>query len=337
MVTLTIKDGSLSLAEMSAALKTPIRAELDQDCWNRVEASAATVDSVLKDGKTVYGINTGFGSLAQKLIEPDKLVELQRNLVLSHASGTGPLLDDGVVRLILLLKINSLARGYSGIRMQTLQHLLALLEADALPCIPAKGSVGASGDLAPLAHLSMVLLGEGEARVDGKFVAAWELLRQLGLERLELQPKEGLALLNGTQVSTALALTGLFAAEDCIASAIVAGSISLEASLGSHKPFDPRIHKLRGLRGQQDVAANFRLLLDDSEINRSHQGCEYVQDPYSLRCQPQVLGACLDQLRFAASQLHIEANAVTDNPLVFPDEAEIISGGNFHADGSVVL
>ena len=195
MVTLTIKDGSLSLAEMKAALRTPIRAELDQDCWNRVEASVATVDSVLKDGKTVYGINTGFGSLAQKLIEPDKLVELQRNLVLSHASGTGPLLDDGVVRLILLLKINSLARGYSGIRMQTLQHLLALLEADALPCIPAKGSVGASGDLAPLAHLSMVLLGEGEVRIDGKFVAAWELLRQLGLERLELQPKEGLCLL----------------------------------------------------------------------------------------------------------------------------------------------
>ena len=332
MVTLTIEDGSLSLAEMSAALRTPIRAELDQDCWNRVEASAATVNSVLKDGKTVYGINTGFGSLAQKLIEPDKLVELQRNLVLSHASGTGPLLDDSVVRLILLLKINSLARGYSGIRMQTLQHLLALLEADALPCIPAKGSAGASGDLAPLAHLSMVLLGEGEVRIDGKFVAAWELLRQLGLEGLELQPKEGLALLNGTQVSTALALTGLFAAEDRIASAIVAGAMSLEASLGSHKPFDPRIHKLRGLRGQQDVATNFRLLLEDSEINRSHQGCEYVQDPYSLRCQPQVLGACVDQLRFAASQLHIEANAVTDNPLVFPDEAEIISGGNFHAE-----
>ena len=238
--------------------------------------------------RQVYGINTGFGSLAHTKIAQDKLVELQQNLILSHASGTGPLLDDGVVRLILVLKLNSLIRGFSGIRMKTVEYLLALLEADALPCIPAKGSVGASGDLAPLAHLSMVLLGEGEARIDGEYIAAWELLRKLGLEPLELQPKEGLALLNGTQVSTALALHGLFAAEDCLASSIVAGSLSVEASLSSYRPFDERLHEVRGLQGQKDVAANFRQLLNESEINASHENCGHVQDPYSLRCQPQV-------------------------------------------------
>ena len=332
MVTITLKEGQLSLAEMRAALKTPLQVKLDPRCLSRIETSAKTVDSVLEQEQTVYGINTGFGSLAQTKIAQDKLAELQQNLILSHASGTGPLLDDGVVRLILVLKLNSLIRGFSGIRMKTVEYLLALLEADALPCIPAKGSVGASGDLAPLAHLSMVLLGEGEARIDGEYIAAWELLRKLGLEPLELQPKEGLALLNGTQVSTALALHGLFAAEDCLASSIVAGSLSVEASLSSYSPFDGRIHEVRGLQGQKDVAANFRQLLNESEINASHENCGHVQDPYSLRCQPQVLGACLDQMRFAAQQLRIEANAVTDNPLVFPEEGEILSGGNFHAE-----
>ena len=332
MVSITLKDGELTLAEMRAALKTPIKVELDSGCRSRIEKSAKTVDSVLEKDETVYGINTGFGSLANTRVAPDKLVELQNNLILSHACGTGPLLEDGVVRLILVLKLNSLVRGFSGIRMKTVEYLQALIESDALPCIPAKGSVGASGDLAPLAHLSMVLLGEGEARMDGEFIAAWELLRKLGLEPLELQPKEGLALLNGTQVSTALALRGLFAAEDCLASAIVAGSLTVEASLSSYNPFDERIHSIRGLSGQKDVATNFRLLLNQSEINASHENCGHVQDPYSLRCQPQVLGACLDQLRFAAEQLRIEANAVTDNPLVFPEQAEILSGGNFHAE-----
>ena len=181
MVTITLKEGQLSLAEMRASLKTPLQVKLDPGCLNRIETSAKTVDSVLEQDQTVYGINTGFGSLAQTKIAQDKLVELQQNLILSHASGTGPLLDDGVVRLILVLKLNSLIRGFSGIRMKTVEYLLALLEADALPCIPAKGSVGASGDLAPLAHLSMVLLGEGEARIDGEYIAAWELLRKLSL------------------------------------------------------------------------------------------------------------------------------------------------------------
>ena len=332
MVLIKLKDGALSLAEMRAALKTKIQVELDEGCLTRIENSAKTVELILEKDETVYGINTGFGSLANTRIAPEKLGELQRNLILSHACGTGPLLDDGVLRLILILKLNSLVRGFSGIRLKTVQYLQALIEADALPCIPSKGSVGASGDLAPLAHLSLVLLGEGELRMQGEFIAAWELLRKLGLEPLELQPKEGLALLNGTQVSTALALKGLFSAEDCLASSIVTGSLSVEASLSSYNPFDERIHAIRGLKGQIDVATNFRQLLTQSEINASHENCGHVQDPYSLRCQPQVLGACLDQLRFAAKQLRTEANAVTDNPLVFPEESEILSGGNFHAE-----
>ncbi len=332
MVQITIRDGVLTLAEIKAVLRAPVQIEFDNDCLNRIRAAEDSVKKIIETGQSVYGINTGFGSLAQTLIPPEKLEKLQRNLVLSHAAGTGPILDDGIVRLILVLKINSLARGLSGISMKTMEYLQALIHADVLPCIPAKGSVGASGDLAPLAHLSSVLLGEGEVRMKGEFVAAWDALRQMGLEQLELHPKEGLALLNGTQVSTALALAGLFAAEDRISSAIVVGALSLEAILGSHKPFDARIHAARGLRGQCDVAKNFRTLLHESEINRSHQDCDHIQDPYSLRCQPQVLGACVDQLRFAGSQLRIEANAVTDNPLVFPDEQEILSGGNFHAE-----
>lgn len=332
MVQITIRDGELTLAEMKAVLRTPVQIEFDNDCLSRISAAENSVKKILETGQTVYGINTGFGSLAQTLIPPEQLETLQRNLVLSHAAGTGPLLDDGVVRLILVLKVNSLARGLSGIRMKTLEHLQALIHADALPCIPAKGSVGASGDLAPLAHLSSVLLGEGEVRIKGEYVAAWDALRPIGLEPLELHPKEGLALLNGTQVSTALALTGLFAAEDRLSAAIVSGALSLEAILGSHKPFDSRIHAARGLQGQCDVAENFRRFLRDSEINQSHQGCDHIQDPYSLRCQPQILGACVDHLRFVGSQLRTEANAVTDNPLVFPDQQEILSGGNFHAE-----
>jgi histidine ammonia-lyase len=252
--------------------------------------------------------------------------------VRSHAAGTGELLPAPIVRLALALKAASLARGHSGVRAVVIERLLALLNADILPCIPAQGSVGASGDLAPLAHLSLALVGEGEVDHAGRRRPAPEALADVGIAPLELVPKEGLALLNGTQVSTALALAGLFEAEDLCAAALVTGAMSVEATLGSHAPFLASIHAVRGHAAQIDVAAAFRALLTGSEVATSHAQCDRVQDPYSLRCQPQVMGACLQQLRHAASDLAIEANAVTDNPLVFADDGSGVSGGNFHAE-----
>ncbi len=297
-----------------------------------VDAAARAVDCVLASGQTVYGVNTGFGLLARTRIDAARLAELQRALVLSHSAGTGPLLDAAVVRLVVALKAASLARGYSGVRWQVIEALLEMHNAGIVPAIPAQGSVGASGDLAPLAHLSAVLIGEGAAVVDGHSMAGGAALARSGLAPVVLGPKEGLALLNGTQVSTALALAGLFAAERVFGAAIVAGALSLDACLGSDTPFDARIQAVRGHRGQIDVAARCRALLEGSGIRASHKDCHRVQDPYSLRCQPQVMGACLDQLRHAAAVLTTEANAVSDNPLVFADRGEIISGGNFHAE-----
>ncbi len=283
-------------------------------------------------GERVYGVNTGFGLLASTSISTDNLKALQRNLVLSHSAGTGPLLDDATVRLILALKIAALAQGYSGVRWSLIEAMVRLAEAEVYPCIPAKGSVGASGDLAPLAHLSSALIGVGEVRHRGEILPAAEGLRRAGLSPLELGPKEGLALLNGTQVSTALALIGLFAIEDDFAAALVAGALSVDAAKGSDTPFDPRIQVIRGHPGQATVAAIYLSLLRGSAIRASHLDCKRVQDPYSLRCQPQVMGACLDHLRFAADVIAREANAVSDNPLVFADTGEVLSGGNFHAE-----
>lgn len=304
------------------------------DGWrDEAEAAAATVSDVIARGDAAYGINTGFGLLARKRIPPESLRELQTRLVLSHAAGTGPALPAEVTRLILVLKAASLARGRSGVRPLVIETLLALANRGVLPVIPAKGSVGASGDLAPLAHMAAVLTGIGEAMTGDGIVPAAQALAAAGIEPLVLEAKEGLALLNGTQVSTALALVGLFAAEDCFAAALVAGALSVDAARGSDVPFDPRIHALRGQPGQIEVARVLRRLLSGSAIRQSHlTGDERVQDPYSLRCQPQVMGACLDHLRFAAQVLEREANAVTDNPLVFPDSGDILSGGNFHAE-----
>lgn len=298
-----------------------------------VAASAATVAGVVSRGEVAYGVNTGFGKLATTRIAAEDVAALQLNLVRSHAAGTGPALPSPVVRLVLLLKAASLARGFSGVRAEVVEALMRLLEADVLPVIPAQGSVGASGDLAPLAHLSLVLVGEGEAIVGGRVVPGAEALRAAGLAPLTLAAKEGLALLNGTQVSTALALAGLFAAEDCLASALVTGAMSVDAARGSDTPFEPRIHAVRGHRGQIDAAAALRGLLAGSAIRDSHRvGDPRVQDPYSLRCQPQVMGALLDAVRAAAATLETEANAVSDNPLVFAETGEILSGGNFHAE-----
>ena len=299
--------------------------------YEDMRIAQAHVQHIVDEDQVVYGINTGFGKLASTKIAHDRLAELQRNLVLSHSVGTGEPLADHVVRMVLATKAVSLARGHSGVRPELVDALLALANANVLPVIPSKGSVGASGDLAPLSHMACVLIGEGQAKVNGQVVSGREAMHHIGLEPFVLGPKEGLALLNGTQVSTALALSGLFQAESVLAAGLVAGCLTLEAIQGSIKPFDARIHAARGQLGQIAVAAAVRELLDGSAIDPSHPNCGRVQDPYSIRCVPQVMGACLDNLSHAARVLVIEANAASDNPLVF-DNGDVISGGNFHAE-----
>jgi len=299
--------------------------------WAGIDAAAAAVARIVAGGATVYGVNTGFGLLAQTRIADDRLEELQRNLILSHSCGLGEALDRRIVRLAIALKAIGLGRGHSGVRPVVVERLLAMVEADALPLIPSQGSVGASGDLAPLAHLAAPLIGEGKIVLGGVVVPAAEALARLGLEPLVLGPKEGLALINGTQISTAIALDTLFTAERVFASGLITGAMSLDALKGTDAAFDPRIHQARGQPGQIAVAALLKQLLDGSEIRHSHEDCPRVQDPYSFRCQPQVMGAALDLMRHVARTLEIEANAVTDNPVVFPDADESLSGGNFHA------
>ncbi len=299
----------------------------------RIDTGAATVARLTAGTDPVYGINTGFGKLAQTRIPADRLAELQRNLVRSHSAGVGAPLPDDVVRLVLLLKAASLAHGHSGVRAVLVERLLAMLAADALPVVPAQGSVGASGDLAPLAHLASTLIGEGELRIAGADpVPAAEGLARLGLAPLELAAKEGLALINGTQVSTALALVAWLRASRVFDAAVSAGALTVDVAKGSDTPFDDRIQRIRGHAGQVEVAARYRALLAGSPLRASHLDCAKVQDPYCLRCQPQVMGACADQMRHVGEQLLVEANGVTDNPLVFPDTGEALSGGNFHAE-----
>lgn len=326
-----LNPGHLSYADLSLLLDESITLKLDTDSHTAIFAAEKTVSDILLHKKPVYGINTGFGALAHTHIDTASLSHLQHSLVLSHAAGTGELLPDEAVRLILALKINSLARGFSGIRLKTIEALQSLFNANVYPCIPSQGSVGASGDLAPLAHMSTVLLGIGNVRYKGNILSAEEGLKIANLEPLTLTPKEGLALLNGTQASTALALLGLLKAENIFISAIIAGALSTDATLGSDQPFDARIQAARGHTAQMTVATLLRELLHGSAIRQSHLHCKKVQDPYSLRCQPQVMGACLAHLLFAKDTLLVEANAVTDNPLVFSADNEILSGGNFHA------
>ena len=308
----------LRLSDLRRIARDAVPLELDAACLPGLRAGAALIERIVASGEAAYGVNTGFGRLSQTRIPAGELEKLQTNIVLSHAAGTGAPIDDAATRLVLALKIASLAAGASGVRPQTVDALLRMYNERIYPRIPSKGSVGASGDLAPLAHLALALMGIGEIRLP---------------DPIRLAPKEGLALLNGTQVSTALALSGLFAAEDVFAAAVVAGSMSVDAAAGSDTPFDARIHALRPHPGQRDVAARYAELLAGSAIRRSHlENDPRVQDPYSLRCQPQVMGACLDQMRYAAGVLETEANSVTDNPLVFAGSDEILSGGNFHAE-----
>jgi histidine ammonia-lyase len=328
-----LSPGKLTLEDLRRiACEPELTLSLDAACFPAIDASAACVARVLSEGRIVYGVNTGFGLLANTRISENELELLQRSVVLSHAAGVGKPLDDATERLVFVLKINGLARGYSGVRRQLIEALVTLFNQRIYPVIPEKGSVGASGDLAPLAHLAAVLIGEGEAVCKGERLSGREAMKRAGLEPFRLAPKEGLALLNGTQVSTALALAGLFAAENLFNAALVAGAMSIEAAEASRRPFDERIQAVRGHAAQAEVAKAYLTLLDHSEIEHAHEHCGKVQDPYSLRCQPQVMGACLDQVRHAAAVLETEANAVSDNPLVFAQADEIISGGNFHAE-----
>jgi histidine ammonia-lyase len=330
---LDVQPGKLAMRDLLAMHAGTARLRLPEAPRTAIRASAELVQRVAVGEAPVYGINTGFGKLADKRIDEGALEALQLNLIRSHSAGVGEPLAPPVVRLMLAIKAASLARGYSGVRESLVDALLAAYNAGALPCIPAQGSVGASGDLAPLAHMTLALIGEGEFLADGIRVPAAVALARHGLAPMKLLAKEGLALINGTQTSTALALHALFSFAPVLEAALVIGALTVDAARGSDGPFDPRIHALRGQPGQIDVAACYRALLAGSAIRQSHlTGDDRVQDPYCLRCQPQVIGACLDQLRHAAAVLLREANAVTDNPLVFAADGELVSGGNFHAE-----
>jgi histidine ammonia-lyase len=328
MITLT--PGAVTLAQLRI-LWSGAPARLSDAALAAIDAAAASVERIVAGGATVYGVNTGFGLLAQTRIPADRLADLQRNLILSHSCGLGDPLPRATIRLMILLKLIGLGRGHSGVRREVIDALQSLLDADAMPVIPSQGSVGASGDLAPLAHMVATLMGEGRIDLAGEVLPAADALARMNREPLTLGPKEGLALINGTQASTAIALDALFLGERVFAAALGSGAMAVDALMGSCAPFDARLHDLRGQPGQIEVAARLRALLDGSDIVTSHHDCDRVQDPYSFRCQPQVMGASLDLLVNAARTLQIEANAVTDNPILFPDSDEAISGGNFHA------
>lgn len=306
--------------------------ELTKASFDAVDNGADILSKRIKSGDAIYGVNTGFGKLASVRIETSNLMALQRNLVRSHSAGIGKPIPANIVRLIMALKCLSLGRGASGIRPAVIHQIQNMIKADIIPLIPEKGSVGASGDLAPLAHMSAAMIGEGDVFFKGQRMPAMKAFQKSGLQALELHAKEGLALLNGTQASTALALVGLFDAWRLALTSLTTTALSIDAAMGSSAPFHDEIHRLRGHRGQIESAERLRALLTGSEIRESHRvGDERVQDPYCLRCAPQVIGACLDQFRYAGTVLQIEANAVTDNPLVLSD-GNIVSGGNFHAE-----
>ena len=330
---IVLQPGSTGLDDLQRIYLEDTDIDIDAGSKTRVDAAARVVAEAAGKPEPVYGINTGFGKLASTRIPAEQTSQLQRNLILSHCCGVGEPLPRAVVRLVIALKLLSLGRGASGVRWQVIERLRDLLRHDLLPLLPAQGSVGASGDLAPLAHLTAAMLGEGHVSYKGERMPAGDALAAAGLEKLELGPKEGLGLINGTQVSTALALAGLFDAWNLAQTALISGAMTTDALMGSTRPFAAEVHSLRGLQGQIDAAQSLSLLLEGSAIRESHRkDDERVQDPYSLRCQPQVMGACIDQFRQVARCLEIESNAVTDNPIVVVDSGEIISGGNFHAE-----
>jgi histidine ammonia-lyase len=333
MSTITLTPGTTSLDELRQVFRASLSARLDDAARPAVERAAAQVAAAAEGGEPVYGVNTGFGKLASVKIRPQDTATLQRNLILSHCAGVGEPMPARVARLMMSLKLLSLGRGASGVRWQVIEQIQHMLAKSVTPVVPAQGSVGASGDLAPLAHMAAVMMGEGEAEHGGKVMPGATALKAAGLEPIELTAKEGLALINGTQFSTAYALAGLFEARRLAEAAIVTSCLSTDAIMGSTAPLQPEIHALRGHRGQIDVAAAMRALMEASEIRESHrEGDTRVQDPYCIRCQPQVTGAAVDLIRQAGRTLEIEANAVTDNPLVLEEAGMIVSGGNFHAE-----
>ncbi len=331
-MSLILKPGSVPLSTIEKIYRENLAVRIDPSFHAGVEKAAARIAEIAAGDAPVYGINTGFGKLASIRIAPEDVATLQRNLILSHCCGVGEPLSEDIVRLIMALKLISLGRGASGVRLELITLIEAMLEKGVIPMIPAKGSVGASGDLAPLAHMAAAMIGEGEAFYQGERLPSADALKKAGLKPVVLAAKEGLALINGTQTSTALALAGLFRAHRALQAALITGALSTDAAMGSTAPFHPDIHTLRGHQGQIDTAAALRNLLSGSVIRESHlEGDQRVQDPYCIRCQPQVDGACLDILRQAARTLEIEANAVTDNPLALSDDS-VVSGGNFHAE-----
>jgi len=330
---LIVKPGSITLAELSQIFREQRAIKLDPACKSAVERAAGHIARAAAGEKPVYGVNTGFGKLASLKIARQDIIALQRNLILSHCCGVGDPISRAHARLIMVLKLLSLGRGASGVSWPLIQLLQDMLERGVTPLIPAQGSVGASGDLAPLAHMAAVMIGEGEAEFDGEIMPGAQALKRAGLKPIKLGPKEGLALINGTQFSTCFALAGLFGAWNAAKSSLVISALSTDAIMGSTSPLQPEIHALRGHKGQIEAARTMRKILAGSEIRESHRdGDTRIQDPYCIRCQPQVTGAAIDVLRQAAATLEIEANAATDNPLVLADASMIVSGGNFHAE-----
>ena len=333
MDTIKLTPCETTLAQIEKLYRQDMPARLDESARGAVEASAAQVEAAVKGSEAVYGVNTGFGKLASVKIAAHDTARLQRNLILSHCSGVGEPTERGIVRLMMAFKLLSLGRGASGVRWRLIEQIEAMLAKGVTPVVPAQGSVGASGDLAPLAHMAAVMIGEGEAQFDGETIPGGAALQKAGIEPIELAAKEGLALINGTQFSTAYALAALFAARRSLEAAVVTSALSTDAIMGSTAPLHAEIHELRGHRGQIEIAAAMRKLMSGSQIRESHREDDTrVQDPYCIRCQPQVTGACLDLLRQAGRTLEIEANAVTDNPLVIAESGRILSGGNFHAE-----
>ncbi|KWV49319.1 histidine ammonia-lyase [Bradyrhizobium macuxiense] len=329
---IVVMPGEVSLDDLARVL-SGATIVLDPSFWPRVEAASQIVAEAASVDVPIYGINTGFGKLASTRIAPDQAALLQRNLILSHCCGVGRAMPEQVVRLMMALKLISLGRGASGVRRDVIEQLQGMLACGVYPMVPQQGSVGASGDLAPLAHMAAVMIGEGQAILDGKVMSGHDALAAAGLAPLTLGPKEGLALINGTQFSTAYAISGLLRAHRLARTALVTGALSVDAAMASTVPFRPEVQSLRGHDGQIAAAQTLTALLEGSDIRQSHlEGDERVQDPYCLRCQPQVTGAALDLLGQAARTLIIEANAVTDNPLVLVETGEIVSGGNFHAE-----
>ncbi len=333
MTAMELTPGDVTLAQLEAVYRAEAAVVLNPSCRPAVEAAAARINEAAQGDAAVYGVNTGFGKLASMKIAANDTAKLQRNLILSHCCGVGEPITRAEARMIMVLKLLSLGRGASGVRWSLIELLQDMLAKGVTPVIPSQGSVGASGDLAPLAHMTAVIIGHGEAEFEGTVMPGAEALSKAGLSPIPLGPKEGLAFINGTQFSTAFSLIGLFDAWRAMQSALVVSAMSTDAIMGSTAPLQPEIHSLRGHRGQIEAANTMRALLDGSEIRESHREDDSrVQDPYCIRCQPQVTGAAMDVLRQAGQTLEIEANAATDNPLVLSEAGLIVSGGNFHAE-----